>query len=246
MIALFAFIFGLVIGSFLNVVIYRVPRGQSIAFPPSHCPGCDTHLKPMDLVPVFSWLFLKGRCRHCGAGISIRYPLIELFTALIFLLLSLNFWGWQLISLLILSSVLIVAAVIDYEHGIIPNKLLLTGFIIGLIIFLFRPVLPLSQHLLGVLAGGLPLLLLAALSRGGMGGGDIKLAAVMGLYLGPKLMLTALFLGSLLAGLTGIVFMLAGKKTRKDTMVFGPFLALGAVVSIFWGREILFWYLSMF
>lgn len=198
------------------------------------------------MVPVFSWLFLKGRCRHCGAGIANRYPLIELFTALIFLLLSLNFWGWQLISLFALASILITASVIDFEHGIIPNKLLLAGFIIGLVIFLFRPVLPLSQHLLGILAGGLPLLFLAALSRGGMGGGDIKLAAVMGLYLGTKLVLTALFLGSLLAGFTGIVFMLAGKKGRKDTLVFGPFLALGALVSIFWGREILFWYLSMF
>lgn len=226
------------------MVIYRLPRGESVVYPPSHCPLCRARLKPADLVPLVSWLLLQGKCRYCGGRIPVRYPLVELATGMVFLILASRFYGWQLVSLQVLAAVLISAAVIDYRHGIIPNSLVLAGFVLGLGLSFFNPVLGWQQHLLGVIAGGGPLLALAVLSRGGMGGGDIKLAAVMGLFLGPRLVLLALCLGSLLAGLAGMVLLLLGKKGRKDTLVFGPFLAAGAFAAIMWGQQLVAWYLS--
>ncbi|WP_366922508.1 prepilin peptidase [Metallumcola ferriviriculae] len=238
------FLFGLVIGSFLNVVIYRLPLKQSIIFPASHCPNCGVHLLIRDLVPVLSWLFLQGRCRNCGTRISRRYPLIELFTALVFLILSLYFQGWQLIGLLFLAAILIAASAIDFKHGIIPNQLIIAGLVVGLADIFLNVSLTWQQQLLGFFTGGGLLLLLAVVSRGGMGGGDIKLTAVMGIFLGPKLVLVTLVLASALGAAAGVALILAGKKGRKDAIVFGPFLAVGALLALLWGETLLGWYFS--
>lgn len=216
------FLFGLVIGSFLNVVIYRLPLKQSIIFPASHCPNCGVHLLIRDLVPVLSWLFLQGRCRNCGTRISRRYPLIELFTALVFLILSLYFQGWQLIGLLFLAAILIAASAIDFKHGIIPNQLIIAGLVVGLADIFLNVSLTWQQQLLGFTGGGL-LLLLAVVSRGGMGGGDIKLTAVMGIFLGPKLVLVTLVLASALGAAAGVALILAGKKGVRMLSSLAPF-----------------------
>lgn len=244
MVHLLTFSFGLLIGSFLNVVIYRLPRQQSVVFPPSHCPKCDTNLTAGDLVPLLSWLKLKGRCRYCSGGIPIRYPLTELFTAIIFYLLSFYFTGWHLAGMLTLAAVLIAAAVIDYDHGIIPNKLVLAGLTAGCLFVILNPWLGRVSHIFGFLIGGGVLLALAVISRGGMGGGDIKLTAMIGLFLGPKLVLTAVVLAAFLGGGGGLILIASGKKGRKDAMVFGPFLAAGALISLLWGQQLLAWYFS--
>ena len=244
LLAMLIFVLGLMVGSFLNVVIYRLPRSQSVSYPPSNCPECNTRLKPLDLLPVVSWLYLKGRCRYCSEHISTVYPATEMFTALMFLFLSFYFNGWQLVSMMVLAGILTAAAVMDYQHCIIPNRLVISGFILGVPLFFMDTGLSWKLHLLGVLAGGGPLLFLAMLTRGGMGGGDIKLAGVVGLFQGPRLVLLTLFIGSLLAGSIGIGLIMLGKKGRKDTMVFGPFLAVGAFIAIIWGGRLLNWYFS--
>ncbi|MHB1125381.1 MAG: prepilin peptidase [Bacillota bacterium] len=238
---------GLVAGSFLNVCIYRLPRGESIIFPPSHCPHCEGQLGPGDLVPVVSFFLLWGKCRQCHAAISWRYPLIELFTGVAFLLVYIRLGGQPgFVGGLVLAGVLIVATFTDLEHYIIPNALVLFSLVAGLLANLIFHVMPWSQVFWGFMAGGLPLYLVALLSRGGMGGGDIKLAAVAGIFLGWQGILTALFLAVIAAGLVGGILLLVKKKGRKDPIPFGPFIALGSLVSLLWGAEVLDWYFALF
>jgi len=242
------FIFGLVFGSFFNVCIYRLPLGMSVAFPPSHCPACDHALSPLDLVPVASYLVLRGKCRYCGGRISLWYPLVELLTGIIFLLIYRRY-GLSISSLyyIILASFLIIISYIDIDHGIIPDRLVLAGLAAGVAIQLLTAPRPLADAALGFLAGGLPLLGLAVVSNGGMGGGDIKLAAMFGWYLGWKLTLLALFAGFLSGGVYGIALVLAGRRKLKGgTIPFGPFLALGAMTALLFGQEILVWYTGVF
>lgn len=247
MLGLFFFFFGLIIGSFLNVCTVRIPAGESIVSPPSHCPQCKEVLPPWDLVPVVSYLHLRGRCRYCGEPISIRYPLIELFTGLIFFIIYF-FTGWQTILLprLVLASILITLAVIDLDTYRLPNPIVFTGMVAGIVFSIFtrHPTLP--GALLGFLAGGVPLYLIAVVSKGGMGGGDMKLGAMIGLYLGWQNVLLALFLASLTASVMGIVLMAAGRIRRRDPFPFGPFLAVGTFLVMFWGEALTNWYLSIF
>lgn len=240
----FIFIFGLIIGSFLNVVIYRVPLGQSIAYPPSHCPQCQQQLAWYQLIPVVSYLWQAGKCRQCGAPIALRYVLIELVTGFCFLGLYL-YYGltYQLLHALIFISILIPIVCIDYEHQIIPDSINLTGAILGLIIVPLTS-LTYSNALLGVLVGGGVMLLIAVLSRGGMGGGDIKMMAMAGLFLGWPMTLMALFLSFVLGGIGSLVLLLTGIKKRKDAIPFGPFLAVGGFLAYVYGEEFLHWYLK--
>jgi leader peptidase (prepilin peptidase)/N-methyltransferase len=244
---LFFFLFGLAAGSFFNVCIHRLPGGKSIVFPPSHCPQCGKRLAARDLVPLFSYLLLRGRCRYCGGGISLRYPVVELITGLVYVSLY-SFFGWHLLLLkyLFLASVLIIVTFIDLEHYIIPNKVVLAAFAGGVLInLLARDLTPVSAGL-GIVAAAGFLFLPAVISRGGMGGGDIKLAAVIGLFLGWPLGLVAVFLGCCAAGLVGVALLMAKKKGRKDPIPFGPFLALGAFVTVLWGQAVIQWYMSFF
>lgn len=237
------FILGLLIGSFLNVCIYRIPAGQTVVTTPSHCYACGNNLKPLDLIPIFSYVFLRGRCRHCGASISGQYPLVELLTALLFLaVVYKNGLTWSALAMLVFMSMLVVTSFIDLAHQIIPDGVLLVGGILGIPLVYLQSLEQLKWGIVGFFAAGLLLLIIAILSKGGMGGGDIKLAAVMGLYLGLKLVAVALMLSFILGGTIGIVLLLTGLKNRKDPVPFGPFLAVGAVLASFIGENIIVWY----
>ncbi|MBK5251160.1 MAG: prepilin peptidase [Peptostreptococcaceae bacterium] len=243
---LISLVLGIIIGSFLNVVIYRLPSNKSIVSPPSACGSCGHRLGPIDLVPVLSYMFLKGKCRHCGAKISARYPLVELLTGGLFALL---FWRYGLtiafIKYAILACILISAGFIDMDHRIIPDELNLFGLIAG-IVFLFFPVgLSLKSSILGLLAGGGFLLFVAVISRGAMGGGDIKLFAVIGLFLGIEKTILAMFLTFLVGGIAGILLIATGIRSRKDYMPFGPFISLGAFITIMWYNQLIIFYFNI-
>ena len=238
---------GLSCGSFLNVCIHRLPRGESIVFPPSHCPRCGHRLAVRDLVPLFSYLCLKGRCRYCGGGISPRYPLVEALTGALFAALYWKFGpGLLMLKYLFLISVLIVLSFIDLEHYLIPDRVIIFALAGGVMINLLTRDLTVLSALIGLAVPSAFLLLLALASRGGMGGGDIKLAAVIGFFLGWPMGLLAVFLGCLLGGAVGAVLLLTRIKGRKDAIPFGPFLSGGAVITIFWGDLVLNWYLANF
>ncbi len=239
------FILGLVIGSFLNVVIYRVPRGESVVRPRSHCTGCGRYLGGLEMVPVVSWVVLGGKCRGCGEKVSVRYPLVELSTGVLFVLVYLRGYSLELVGYYyILVSVLLVAALIDLEFQIIPNRVNLVGFVLGAVwLVVFQPI-TISAAVFGAMFYGGVLLLTAVVSRGGMGGGDIKLAFVIGLFLGIELSIVA-FLGAVFLGaFAGIALILLKLRGRKDYMAFGPFMAVGGIVAVLWGNEIIRWYLS--
>ncbi|TDA67735.1 MAG: prepilin peptidase [Clostridia bacterium] len=244
--AVIFFVFGLVVGSFLNVCIWRLPRGESVVFPPSHCPACGRRLAWRDMVPVLSYIFLQGRCRYCGSRISHRYPLVEALTGAAFLFLFYLYGtSSRLVAALVLTCVLEVAAFVDLEHMRIPNGLLLTGAVAGLLVNLLPGSLGWREMALGAVAGAGPLLAVVLASRGGMGGGDVKLAAVAGLYLGWRLALTGLFLGVVAGGVMAVVMLALRRVGRRDPIPFGPFLAVGFWVAMVWGKELLACYLRL-
>ncbi|MFL5846981.1 MAG: prepilin peptidase [Solirubrobacteraceae bacterium] len=242
--AILAGVAGLLIGSFLNVVAYRLPRGESVASPGSRCPGCGSPVKPYDNVPVLSWLLLRGRCRNCGEPISARYPLVELATGLLWAAVVLARDDAGSIALgLILVTALVPIVLIDLEHRLIPNLITAPAAVAAVIagLLLDRDFLP-EMLIAGAAAGGFFLLAAMAYPRG-MGMGDIKLAGVMGLCLGraaaPAVMV-ALITGVLVGGL--IIARLGAKEGRKTKVPFGPFLAVGAVFALFAGDAIVDWY----
>ncbi len=243
---IFAFLLGACIGSFLNVCIYRLPRNESVVYQPSHCPGCDSRLRIPDLMPILSYILLRGRCRHCGIRISAQYPLVELATGLLFLTAYIT-WGisWHTASMWVFLALLAAVSVVDMQHRIIPDQMLLTGTILGLPLVLLTSVSHLINGVIGFFAAGLLLLAIAFVSRGGMGGGDIKLSAVMGLFLGWQGVLIALFLSFLIGGLAGIFLLITGTRGRKDAIPFGPCLALGGLIAAFYGQQIITGYLKL-
>ncbi len=240
-----AALFGAIVGSFLNVVVYRLPRRESLVTPGSHCPSCNTTIKPYDNVPVLGWLLLRGRCRACGTSISVRYPAIEALTAVLAVAVVLVRHSAHDIALgLVLVVVLMPVALIDFEHRIIPNKITLPAALAAVVIgALTRPSGVPEQLIAGAAAGGFLLLFVLAYPRG-MGMGDVKLAAVLGLFLGRSAGV-ALFVGVLSAALVGgtIMARLGVEKGRKTAVPFGPFLALGGVVALLAGPPLVHWYL---
>jgi leader peptidase (prepilin peptidase) / N-methyltransferase len=240
--------FGLLLGSFLNVVAYRLPRGESLAVPASRCPGCDAAIKPYDNVPVLSWLLLRGRCRSCGQSIAWRYPLVELATAVLMALtvvvIGPNEDVWLGLAFVLL---LVPVTVIDLDFRIIPNKLMIAGTIAALAILALTRPDDIPEHLIAAVAAGGFLLIAAVAYPSGMGMGDVKLAFVMGLFLGREVgvaMLVALVAGSVVG-----VAIMARKGTqegRKTAIPFGPFLALGGVVGLLAGEPVVDWYLRTF
>ncbi len=248
-------ILGLCVGSFLNVCIYRIPNKLSIRTPPSHCPDCKARLTALDMVPVASWLFLGGKCRHCGKPISPRYMIVELLTGVLFLLCWWRLPGLgSLIPALALVSVLIAACFIDAEHTIIPNGLVLFGSVCGALAVLItslagNPNPRWQDALLGALAGGGPLFLIDVVSRlilrkDGMGGGDVKLMAMVGLFLGWQHTLLALVLAVVAGGLAGAVLLVTKVLKHGDYFPFGPFLAAGSLTALLFGQQILQGYLA--
>ena len=257
----FIFIFGLIIGSFLNVCIYRIPLEESIVSPPSHCPNCDTRLKPFDLIPLFSYLISRRKCRYCGLKISPRYFLVELLTGIISVALFFKFGlTVDFAAFLFLTYILIAVFFIDLDHQIIPNELVIAGLVGGVILFINNLYTPFQIYadqrwwnpLLGLVAGsgfllGVSLIGLA-LYKGDevMGMGDVKLFAPIGLFLGWRMTLLALFISVVLAGMSSLVLMLLGKANRKSMIPFGPFIVSGVFITIMWGWNILNWYLSTY
>lgn len=243
---MFIGLWGAVIGSFLNLCIYRLPRGETVVYGGSRCTNCGQGLQARDLIPVISYLWLRGRCRHCDTAISGQYPLVELCTAALFVVIFM-FWGlsWQTVLMWVLGAILICASVIDWRHRIIPDELIITGLCLGLPLTWLVSTGTMLAGVGGFLLAGSLLLLIALVSRGGMGGGDIKLGAVMGLYLGWSQVLVALFAAFLAGGITGILLMATRGWKRKDAVPFGPFLALGSLLAAFYGQQIISWYLSL-
>jgi leader peptidase (prepilin peptidase)/N-methyltransferase len=244
----FAALGGLLAGSFLNVVAWRLPRGESLVAPGSRCPGCGAPVRPYDNVPVLSWLLLRGRCRDCRTSISVRYPLVEALCAALAVAVVLAREGTHDLALgLALVALLVPIALIDLDHRLIPNRLTGLGAVAALAIGLATEPSGVPEQLgAGAAAGGF--LLLAALARpGGMGMGDVKLAGVLGLFLGWDVAVALLV--ALVAGtLVGIVVIARrGVATgRKTAVPFGPFLALGGVVALLAGPAIVDWYLGTF
>ena len=247
------FILGSVIGSFLNVCVYRMPRNLSIISPSSRCPSCDTPIKPYDNIPILSYLLLGGRCRVCKARISFRYPLVEFLNASLYVLVLWRFGAaWHILIYLILCSALIVITFIDLDFQIIPDVITLPGIVIGFIAGSFLMPDPFMRYshlaflssLIGFLAGGGLYYAIAVLSKGGMGGGDIKMMAMVGALMGWKSVILTTFLGSLTGAIVGIFLMVFKGKGRKTKIPFGPFLALGVLITLFFGQEIFQWYIQ--
>ena len=241
------FVMGLCVGSFLNVVIARVPEGRSVVSPGSACPRCKAEIQWFDNVPLVSYALLRARCRHCGEPISIRYPLVELVTGLLFVLA-----GWQaglgvdLLPALVLLATLVAITAIDLDRQLIPDVLSLPGIAAGLLLSTLTGKPGWLDSLIGALVGGAIFFVIIVASRGGMGGGDMKLGAMLGAFLGWKLVLVGIMLSVLAGGVLAIVLLALRRRGRKDAVPFGPFLALGGAVSLFWGQALLEWYLGVF
>jgi leader peptidase (prepilin peptidase) / N-methyltransferase len=241
------FLLGLCVGSFLNVVIARVPEGRSIVGPGSACPRCSTPIAWYDNVPLLSFALLRARCRKCGEPISWRYPVVELITGLLFVLaLAERGLTIDLIPALLLVAGLVAITGIDLDHQLIPDVISIPGIAVGLAVSTLTGRPGWLDSLVGVVIGGGIFLLIIVASRGGMGGGDMKLGAMLGAFLGWKLVLVAILIAILAGGVFAIVVLLLRRKGRKDAVPFGPFLALGGVVSLFWGEGLLAWYLGTF
>jgi leader peptidase (prepilin peptidase)/N-methyltransferase len=245
-----AFVFGLVIGSFLNVCIYRLPASQSIVHPRSACPGCAHPIRVYDNIPVVSFLILRGRCRDCGMRIPWRYPLVELLSGAFAALAVAKFGaGGQAALMYLLIAALLVITFIDIDHRIIPDVISLPGIPVGLAAsFGLTDVTPL-QSVIGILAGGGSLFLVAwgyqlITGREGMGGGDIKLLAMIGAFFGWPGVLFTIFTASLTGTLAGMAVILRQRADMKLAVPFGPFLAIGAIGYVFIGPETLAWYLQ--
>ncbi len=249
------FLLGMIIASFLNVCIDRLPTHQSLVYPPSHCTACNRRLAAKDLIPVFSYLWLRGRCRYCGAPIPRRILWVELGTAVLF---GLACWRYgvsiELAIALFYSCIFIVLMVIDWEKGLILNKIVFpaigAAIVISAAFSLFLPDIEIVPFIGRAAAGGgiglVIFFLIVVVSRGGMGWGDIKLAALIGLVTGFPLVFIALLIGVIFGGVVAVLLLVFKIKRRKEAIPFGPFLAIAAIVTLLWGNSILSWYRGLF
>ena len=248
--AILIFVLGLIVGSFNNVCIYRIPRNESIIYPASRCPKCRSSIKPIDNIPLLSYILLKGKCRNCGSKISIQYPVVEFLTGIIYIFIFL-IYGLTLQSLIyiILSSALIIIAFIDLNRQIVPDMISLPGIAIGLILSFFVPYISFINSVLGVVVGGGIIFIIGLagsviFKKEAMGGGDVKLAAMIGAFLGWKYTIISLFLGFFLGALVGIFLILSKIKSKEDMVPFGPFIASGSFITFLWGEKIFSWYVG--
>lgn len=248
-------LFGLVIGSFLNVCIYRIPRDESIAFPSSHCTTCGHSLQVLDLIPVFSYIFLRGKCRYCKSKISPRYMLVETLHSLLYMIVVAHF-GLTIEAIIycFLSSIMLVLTMIDFEHMILPTKIIIFGAIIGGILRIIQSILYKDYTILAssVLAAGIGYALFytifyvskALLKREGMGFGDIRYISMIGIFLSPKLLIVTILLSAVIGSVYGIIQLYILKASKE--FPYGPFISIGAFVSFLVGDEIINWYLTNF
>ncbi len=272
MVSITVFVIGLIIGSFLNVCILRLPRGRSIVSPPSHCPRCKSPIKFYDNIPLVSFLLLWGRCRYCREPISWRYPLVELLNGLLYVWVVNEFpLGGEAVLLMLFCSSLLVITFIDFDHQIIPDVITLPGMLVGLTLApFFMSALgdPLPFHLdrllpqtgpyltgflnslIGLLLGGGPLFAIGWIweklrNVEAMGGGDVKLMGMVGSFLGWKGALLTIMLGALTGSVAGLLLIALKRQTMEKVIPFGPFLALGALVTAFYSSDVISWYLGL-
>jgi leader peptidase (prepilin peptidase) / N-methyltransferase len=238
LIVIVAALFGLVVGSFLNVVIHRVPRRESVAWPASHCPHCGEPIRPLDNVPLLSYLLLRGRCRNCKEPISVRYPAAEAVTGFLFGVAAYEFgMSLTLLAALVFIPVLIALAAIDLEHRLLPNAIVGPATLAGLALSVLADPGGWWQYPLSAVVMAGALLGLALVYPGGMGMGDVKMGGMLGAFLGPYAAL-AVFLGAMLGAIAGGLLMVTGKVRRRSALPFGLFMALGGVISLFVGPEL--------
>ncbi len=247
---LLAFVFGTIVGSFLNVCIYRIPTGESVIYPFSHCPKCGEKIKWYDNIPIISYLILRGKCRNCGEEISVQYPLIELLTGILTAGVICKF-GVSFVSLyfLILIYVLIVVSMIDLKTMLVPVKLCYFAMVAGILLSLFVPVISFKDSILGASFGaGIILFIIETYyiftGKEGMGYGDANIMAVIGAFLGWEKVLLTIFFASLIGSVVGIALMVLKGKNSKFALPFGPFLSAGTYITILFGDEIIKWYLG--
>ena len=237
------FCFGLAVGSFANVCIHRLPRKESVVFPGSHCPACSAAVRPLDNIPVISYIALGGKCRDCATRISPIYPVIETVTAVLLLAGFFKFGpSFDFLVYAVVAPALVIITAIDIEHQIIPDVITLPGIALGLVVGTYT--IGYADSLLGFFAGGGLFYLLAVLSNGGMGGGDIKYIAAVGALLGWQKVLLVIFIGALLGSVVGVFQITVQKKSRKSLIPFGPFLATGTLVTLFYSNSLIRLYLD--
>nr|WP_243895421.1 A24 family peptidase [Clostridium perfringens] len=236
------FLFGLIIGSFLNVCIFRIPAGESIAFPPSHCGTCKKQLKPIDLVPVFSYLFLGGKCRYCKSKISIRYPLIELLTGFLYFCVykyyGISFWT---VKYIVLITFLIVISFIDYDTQDVYAVTTYPAVILGIIFALIEKFYfgeNLLNYFMGLVISALVIFLISKLT-GAMGSGDIEIHAIAGIFLGWKLAIINIFLSFIIGGIIAVLAILFKQKKKGDYIAFGPAIGISTIILVFFGKIII-------
>ena len=240
-------IFGLVLGSFYNVVGLRVPKGESIVNPPSHCTSCGKRLTAFELIPVLSYLIQRGKCKGCGVKVSPIYCFTEIVTALLFALCYVKFgFTAELAVALLFVSLLVIINVSDIAYMLIPNKILLFFLPFLIVSRIVSPLKPWWDSLLGAVIGFSVLLLIAVVSKGGMGGGDIKLFLLIGLVLGTIHTLLTLFLASVVGMIVGGIVLKVRGQGRKTPLPFGPSIAVGALLAYFYGDQLIEWYWQLF
>jgi Type II secretory pathway, prepilin signal peptidase PulO and related peptidases len=245
LITIFITILGFIIGSFLNVCIYRIPREESIAYPPSHCTNCSNGIKWYDLIPIFSYIFLlKGKCRHCGEKISIRYPIIEFITGILYLMIYIKYGlTLECLKYITFVTVLIVVGMIDLDTTDVYFSTTLTGNILAVLFIVATGYLyhDFKQYIFGGLLGGGIISTIILLTKG-MGWGDAEICLFSGLFLGFKLTIVMIFFSFVFGAVISLILIALKKKNKKDYIPFGPFIALAAIFTIFLGDKILLWY----
>jgi leader peptidase (prepilin peptidase)/N-methyltransferase len=246
LLATYLFGVGAIIGSFLNVLIWRLPRGEGFVLQRSHCPHCDTLIRWYDNIPLLSFIILRGHCRKCAGSISVQYPAVELTTGLIFCFSYLAYGlSAQMIGIDIFLALLLVVIVTDFRHYLIPDKITLPGMVLGLLYSLYNPLVSPLEAAIGLVGGGLVLLLLAwfgefIFKKEALGGGDIKLAAMLGAWLGWQNLALIFLLGAMLGLFYAIIrIVIAGNREETRLIPFGPFLALAAIIALFWGQALI-------
>lgn len=243
------FFLGAALGSFLNVVVYRLPRGESIFRPASHCPNCDKPLKPYDNIPILSWLLLGAKCRYCKDPISMRYPFVELAVAIWFVwMFQLFGLSWEFANFTILGVILLAVSIVDFDTQLIPDSVLIVGAVFGLAFAFYGDAMTVTESLTGGAAMGGTFFLIALIGdkmmkKDSMGFGDVKLSLMTGLFIGWKMAILAIFFSSIFASVIGLTAIALGKMKFGKPFAFGPFIALGALVSGIWGNLIVDAYL---
>ena len=244
-------LYGLIIGSFLNVLIYRIPRNENIAWPGSHCTTCGHDLKWYDNIPLVSYIILRGRCRYCGSHISAQYPIVEALNAVLYVSMYAKFGlGADFIAYSLISSLLLAIFVVDLKGMIIPDSLVVGILILSVVhksvgYFLYNLPFGIFDSILGLLAAGGLFLIIMVVSGGGMGGGDVTLAGALGFVLGVEYVLLNIFLSFVLGAVISVILLAAKIKTRKDPIPFGPFIVLGFFITVLWGQEIINLYINL-